>query len=249
MFRLLKKSKASTHRNYNKRRFFYLTSATSIVLIMLGTIFVIDYFLGLQPNETVLIDSNLCHQQHRIKIAEQLELPYHFDSSFESTAIVLIADKAALKAFDQLYDHYYQNQGNEISEEVKHDCHLIGVKYHVKNINKNLINDIPNDVDHVSYDPNGDNAVYCYYQNKSFGSSHCFYIRLDDTRLIVDDISDMERANLVFANNFYSLRRDLDDFSYVRSSVESWTDDRSDLYGIAFQTHYDGNRWGMIQNY
>lgn len=243
----LKQINAAIGHNKRRRRLFYLGSSISIVLVVLGTMFISNYSKNLQSNEIAIYNHNLCQQQHYTNIAQALGLSYKFDYPQHVIMMTLDADKASINAFNQRAQFYDKQRVDGMLDDFNKDCPLTDVKHHVANVNNNLVAHIPDDADYVSYDPNNDNAVYCHYLIGELGGSQCFYLRLRAGHLITDDISDIERVNLLMASRSSLLRKS--DFYYVRSSVESWTTRRPTLYGMVFQTHYDGNHWAMAQVY
>lgn len=228
----------------NRRSLIYLGIGLSLASPIISAIYRVNDRSRL--NEVTYINANICHQHKRIMLAEQLGIAYQWDNEFESLAIRVTADADTLAEFDSRYEAYSQEvQQSEIDKA----CHLTHVKYHVDNINDDLLPYIPNDADHVSYDPKGNNAVYCHYLTGNQSGSQCFYIRLEADRLSKDDISGLERLNLQTANSLYALTTDGDKFHCVRSFVTHWTDKSTNDYGFTLKTVYNGNCWGIEQDF
>lgn len=214
------------------------------VIFIISMIIVIIYHKQQNNNESTYIASySICDYQHIMNTAKKLGLSFIFVDNFAPDVNIAIKITGDRETINELLE---QVSFSESRHQLGHHCHLSEVKYHVAHVNDKLLPFIPNNADYVSFDPNGDNAVYChYFENKNKKKhSQCFYLHLyqlnGQIRLTKDDISDMERANLEKMNQFYRLRADINNVDFVYSSIANWLpnkDDRKSLYGFEFHTH------------
>lgn len=108
---------------------------------------------------------DLCHQRDIVMVAESMGLDYEFvpRKDFKAMELKIIANPKTFGKFKQAYRDYTGESVNSFTlysdSEPEERCVLNNVKHHVKNINTKLLPYIPNDADHVSYDPNADNVI------------------------------------------------------------------------------------------
>lgn len=245
----------------NYQQSFY-TLPIFLVPTMLGLLIIFGIFLFVQKafSSTSTISyatGNLCHLKSLTDIAEKYGVNYQIDQNFDMPGVQLSGNKTLIQKLYQDYNKLYPTDVIPVtssSREPPKQCHLSNIKYHAQNVNPRLTPFIPDNVDYVSYAPTADKAVYCSYHfatgfNRPFGSK-CFFMQITKDvsgkeQLLMDDISDMEQANLnAFSKRIYHQPN-------IFSIVEAWEDTpkSTQIYGFEFMTRWDGNRWGIGQYY
>lgn len=195
-------------------------------------------------SERYYISNDLCQLQTVTELASNYG-NYQLEQDFDAPAIRVFGDSHLLQKISQHYDRLYAAHTQSAKP-----CHLANARYHVKNVNPRLAKRIPNDVDYVSYAPNADKAMYCYYHLSSGDTksgSQCFFLQIENNYgiewLIRDDISDLENANLTWAKDNYQSVKNQTTFNNVYTYVSDWNNNPSLMYGVTLATNFNGNRW------
>lgn len=188
------------------------------------------------------ISYDMCEHKRLVETALQHQLNYRMDSTFDAPAIYILGDRAHIHA---IQDDPQPPSTHSAHKSTHTSCHLTHAKYNSEHVNPKLTAFIPDDVDYVSYAPphiKQDKAVYCYYEfdNQRFdtpkATSTCYFIHLQDNRLITEDISDLERLHLQIVAYHHR-----DGLFNPYSHVYEWHDKAHLRYGITFHTKV--NNW------
>lgn len=218
---------------------------STLMAVLLVTLI---FGLSRQKHEIYHISYDLCQHQRLSTATLNHQASYLLDDGFDAPAMLIRANSASFTAIQQHINHAIDNH-NHSSDA----CHLYHAKYHTKHINPQLTPFIPDNVDYVSYAPphlKQDKAVYCYYHfdgqifHQPKAKSRCYFIHLNDGKLIKDDISDLERLNL--QNLSYHHR---DGFINPFSHVYAWHDKEHLRYGMTFHTKVNGWHYGHADFY
>lgn len=204
--------------------------------------------------EIIQANSNFCQLATLSELAVKHGVRYQIDNGFDIPAIKLLGDKTLIQKVYQDYDKIYPKDTISTAQESPQQCHLNNARYNAENVNPRLAPLIPNDVDYVSYAPNADKAMYCYYHLSDYEQLHgknngsqCYFLQIKNEYgtewLIKDDISDLENANLTWAKENYQSAKNQTSLNNVYTYVYSWDDKPNLRYGFTLGTNYNGTRW------